>query len=651
MSNQIKLNQALELTKNKKYKKALQLVKKINHKRAKQTFLSWMIEGECYVEMKNFLGAEVAYKQALIKAMNKEEQLSALKTLKNINLSINHIEAAYKYLKEELQIDGSPQNALSRMQLSRLSLQLKDHVTAESNLIKLMALDDFYLDAVFLLINMYKQTKNKKNTLKFLDKVASDVDQLTELQIRTVIEYFLEYNEVNKAKNIFEKIKFEYRYENWLVQVTDKIDRIQNKKVEKNINMPVSGEQQQFISGENKKVITLIKALVNELKKMGARFHQQLHIVEKSGDLSIQSSLPANTYHDLMNIPVKCMPLIGDFIFTVDADFNLFVQPVEKILNKHSVKIMELMVDIYNATGKLKTWNETYPLLTLRKYPKIVDLLLEGRTFNKKIKTYQELMKNERWDDLLIESFLGSRVFNYTDEMLKQAGIASTNDSESGLLAVIDFLNHRTGASSYTFCHSTKSILINACSDAKSKEVFIQYNLSDPLIAYVMYGFVDSCSPWIYSITTKLTTQYGKSELLVLNAPSVYKDKLDRETRHLRKFLPENIKSNGKNVAVSSLMIPNVKDHSTLREVLAVILKKYNLGGYYSNDLNLQIEVKFLEQQLIDNNIKYWSRLKEAITKSYSNTFPENSFKDLNLLCDFNLEHIYSYKNACLGLS
>ncbi len=641
MEGNIKLQNASMLIKDKKYAKALAVLKKLNKKKNLRSSVTYSLEGACYTNSDNFVMADIAYKNSLSLAQSEGERLSAIKNLKAIALRQQDYTTAINYLKQELAIDGSAQNALSRMQLCQLSFQIGDIETVEENLPKLLTLSDYAISAMFLYVQMFI-TRNRPEAAKYLNRLASELNNLSEDNVMMLLTSYIELGEVTKAKHIYELIKAEYGRETWCLQV-------ENKLLSVDLSESVTEKESKtstrdIVVGTNQPVIAIVQRLVDDLLASGAVFHNDLILEENSNNLSAKIVKEHQAFQEYMSVPITCMPLTGDYDYEVDSQFNLIATLKNDAVNPRAQNIMKDMVALYNETKKLESWVEASPLLLLFDAPKLAEVLINGKVFSNKIKRFKKLFEERNFNELLIQSFLGSREFTYTNKMLEKAGLKTDKSSERGLLATIDFLNHKTGSTGYTYDSNSSSISVTGKADKYSQELFVQYNISDPLATYLIYGFIDIKVSWIFSVSTELFTRGGAS-ILVLNDPVKISRKLNANVKHLRTFMPGVIQSNGKNIVLSSLVIPDRKHHNTLKEVLAFVLLENDFCRKYSSRDVLKAEVKYLEQQLIEKNLEYWRKLSQEIgnTETKVDVIPEQAFQDISKLCDFYIRHINNY--------
>lgn len=390
-----------------------------------------------------------------------------------------------------------------------------------------------------------------------------------------------------------------------------------------------------IIRGDNQKVVDLTRLLLIHLIKHGAAFEKGLSFVEVEGNLSVISFSDVNRIH--MKLPLSCMPLLADYQFDVTDNNLLHVTTQQKLLNPTAVPVMKLMVKLYNNTNKLVQWQNEYPFFVYDKHPELLKQLFDFRPQSKKLSRFYEYYSNNEYDKLLIESFIGSREFTYQERHLKAANIHSSNIAEKGLLAVIDFLNHRVGDGGYVVNTQTSSMEIVGTPNSGTNELLVQYGLLDPFLSYFVYGFVDTDAPFIYSGKCEVNLLSGY-KLVVLSMSGGIKRStpLPNDVSHLSELLPPGIKLQGDMLIISDFIFPRQEQALLLKEVVEQIFRISGLSANYNDYQQLSNEVAHVINQLLNVNIKFWGDLQHNV----SSLKVENN--NLLLLCQHTHKHLSS---------
>lgn len=396
-------------------------------------------------------------------------------------------------------------------------------------------------------------------------------------------------------------------------------------------------------------VDTIIESFLKDLRKRGAFFNQGLCFREEAGALSISVESGRINGKALLNIPLSSMPLLCDFQFHLKPNLQLAVTIKNGALNSIAHQIMNHMVELYNKLNKLRAWNECFPFLTLKKSPAIFNILYSFRPQGQKLALYKDLYDKKVFDELLIMSFIGSREFTYKKDALASAGIETPNESEKGLLTIIDFLNHKMGDSSYNINRQTGCMEICAKNVDESGEVFVQYGFMDALQTYLTYGFVDVNSPILFSGKIQFKLKSGLNFVILGMSGGLQRTiPLPAKQSHLNKYLPPGIKRQGEHIVVNELVIPSGKQLSYLTESLSIIIKQCDVGNVYKDPKVLASEVQHIEQQIIASNTQFWQQFSVLVENAIKSDkkFNKTTASDLRNLVDCCVKHCQSYATS-----
>lgn len=400
------------------------------------------------------------------------------------------------------------------------------------------------------------------------------------------------------------------------------------------------------IKSDHSDIKLLIAELIKEIDANGAEFNECIEISAIDGELSIITTSSKNLPKNIINLPLVCMPLLSDFDIAVQQNLNVSAVLKANAKNPSSNQVMQIMVQLYNATNKLAGWNGTYPLLTLVDSKALIRAVCSFRPQGQKLSSFLSLYENGRHHELLLQSFIGSREFTYKKDALANAGIITSNDSEKGLLAIVDFLNHKMGDSNYQINRDTGCMEIYGSNVDESGEVFVQYGFIDAVQTYLTYGFVDVCSPIYFSGKMQFKLKSGLTFVILGMSGGLQRTvPLPPKQQHLNNYLPPGIKRQGEHIVVNELVIPSGGKVSYLSESLAVILQQCDEDNIYRNKKVLAAEIQHIEQQVLNANIQFWqqfSGLTEKAIKS-DKQFNKTTENDLKLLVETCVRHCRSY--------
>lgn len=377
-----------------------------------------------------------------------------------------------------------------------------------------------------------------------------------------------------------------------------------------------------------------VRELCALLGAHGCWFNPDLLIRLREGQIGLFSRHPHQDRRSYIRLPLSLMPCQDDFHFSL-SNGGLGCQPLTDRATAPQQQIMQAVVALYNANSKLEWWGQTFPLLALEDHPELLTAICQAKTHNPKLNKYLALAAQGEREKLLVESFLGSRVFRLTGEQRRRAGLDERKQSEDLVtLPVIDLFNHRIAAEPYVINHQPppSSMRVFARPDPESGELFVRYNLYDAVDTYLFYGFVDSTAPWLGSIPMVLEAG-GRVRYQVLNTGAASPGKLPKNLQDLRLLMP-NI-SRRKGVAcLSRLLIPGPAAPRSLQRILAHLVRR-QLSEVGQNELLTLVAA--LEEQLIEANLQWWRHLSKKV-----GTLAEEH--PLAQLCRQSTAHIERYR-------
>jgi tetratricopeptide (TPR) repeat protein len=653
-----KLEQANTLVAQNKYKKALLLLRKIKP----ATYESIGLEIICLFNEQNYQLAKIKMELALKLASSEEQTLSVLNNLASVSEQLKQPKQAMLYLKRILEIDSSFNTAAQRMSLLKTAFSSQDFVTVEQYAPLLITLSEYSLVTLLILANSAIKRKENNQALHYLSRIDGEIrtDGGLKLDQQHIIHLLNAYDEIEaykKKQSLLNFLEPKFKHESWFNEIQTRTFKQQppqnsipsNNNVEPNQHLKSktseSRSSKESVIGNTRQTVELIIKLKKALEKMGAIFHPELTIVEQDGDIVVRSRSSNINQEQYMDVPLICMPLVNDYRFSIDENGNLCTQPKKVMLNPQAAHIMMILTDMFNSCNKLQAWRHTYPLFALSGFDNIVNKLLTAKSSALSYIKYYASTADQITNNAIISSFFSSRVFNFTSANLRQVGIKSKNKNEMGFIPIIELANHKMGTCGFETDIKSQSLKAYATPGEANRELFVQYNLDDPLVTLLTYGFVDTSAPWIYTVPAVLKTRTGLSLEVQNHMASIAPKEIPNHLSGLAHYLPANVLRKNNKVHISKLVIPDSKNQQSLRVVLAYILKKVDLEGFYLNPLLLEQEIESLELQLLLLNQRYWTELNTLVQAQLNANPPVPSIaaSQLTELCEFCLQHIQNH--------
>jgi tetratricopeptide (TPR) repeat protein len=632
-----KFNQAKQLIQQEKFKKALQILVKLN--RGNTSLLQPLeLEAYCLFKLKQHKRAAIRWQQALNLSPNNKHIINKLVSCHAIQ---GNIKDAILAAEQSIKIDPTLNNANTYFQLTDLYNQQKNFEKVIEMAQKLKGISKYAYEAKLAIINSLIQLERKADAKQNLVQTLVDLVHYSKQQIGFILESLHQLGLQKELNETLTKLEALYVGDTWLSAL---IEQYLTSPAQQTPNDYPNSETSTLpaavqIIGENQEVVSIIKRLVNYSQKKGGYFHPCLKIIEQDGNLSIHASVDSK--QKLLSIPLENMPILTDFKFSLVGN-ELTCRDKKNQINPSAAPVMKMLVEIYNHTNKFEMWAKSFPFTRLQQHDALLELLFMPYSLSPTIQRYTHLLRTGAQEQLILDSFWRSRVFNFNKARLKQAGIKTKEKNVYGLLGIIDFLNHRSGENGFLTSSSTNDISIETLPDKETNEVFVQYNLEDPLKTLLIYGFVDLSSPWLFSVPVAIKLNTGREVAIYYNHSPASTDSLPEKIRHLARYLPNTIERKQNKVTLNMLTLPEKGKQKALKVMLSYCL--FGKSDLKISDFQLK-EVLQLQDVLIQANMDFWRKLKALIQQAKEQDEKPNDyiFTELDTLAEFGIEHIKSY--------
>jgi hypothetical protein len=654
-----KLEQARLLASQGKHKKALAIVKKINQKDSESNFESLELEVACLFLDKKFQLAYVKSQYLFKLASSEMQTLSVLRNLAALSERIDKQEDALVYLKQILEIDSSLKTAEQRFSFIRLAFNAGDFDSVIQYGPLLINLSEYSIGALIMLSHSAINTDKKADALVYLSRLVAEMrvegrPEIGPENILSVLNGLHKIKAYVKEKELLNFLEAKFKHDVWFQEIKQRLQLVGTKlntdsaktvsearKKTEGITKPVNTG----VSGNSKDTVQIIKKLQSELENMGANFHKDLSIVEHDGDIRVTLANSNEKNELLMNVPVKCMPLLNDYQFSLDKSGQLVAKAKKSMMNPEANKIMQLLAQMFNASNKISSWKKSYPLFLLSGYGNIATKLFQAKSNASVYANYCPKDNSQISDEAIIKSFFESRVMDFDKASLRKNKVKTKREVEHGFIPIIELINHKMGASSFQTQTNKASIQTFSGIGEAGREVFVQYNLDDPLVTLFTYGFVDTSAEWIYSVPLVVKTSTQLNIQIANHVKPANTANMPDHLVGLADYMPSDVSRQNNTVQVSKLIIPGAKHTHSLRAVLAYVLKRIDSEGIYSDSDRVDKEVEFIERQIIDKNKAYWESLEDLIStqQQSNNPLPGLVSEPLNELCGLCLNHMKRY--------
>lgn len=340
----------------------------------------------------------------------------------------------------------------------------------------------------------------------------------------------------------------------------------------------------------------LLRKLVDLIIELGGRISADAVIICQNGNLSIEYRAEGDAKTELIFLPEAALVPVSPVSFSLQGD-EIAVQAIDEEMDEKRRSLLDLMVQLYNLTGKIGDFRSASPRLCLTQSPDVLQHLLAGRpALNKQPKP-----DAPEFDAHVVELFIKSRTLGYK--------FGGTVKKTPVLMPIIDSFNHHPRGAAFRPVKEggAKGLAVGVSRPLDgSTECFAHYGLYDALDTYLQYAYVEPNTPFLRSVPCDLEVA-GLGRITVQSvAGAKYDGALAEEIRDLRIFMPRVTPEAPDHLRVSHLIVPWPARKLALRRVLAEVIKLFDPA----QDKDMLVRrVAAAERDLLMQNIAYYQDL------------------------------------------
>ncbi|GGO72614.1 hypothetical protein [Bowmanella pacifica] len=637
-----KLDNIRVLVNQRKFKKALQLLKKYTPPNKPCHYECLILEAQCLTYEANDQLGYLKFQQALKLTDNILEQKHCLDNMAASAERLGKQAEALYCLKHSLQLDGSAKSAHQRFSLLKLAQALNDPATVEQYAPPLLGLSQYHLAVTLLLAETASQSGQQQQALDCLQQLITDIitgDRLktTPEEVQRVLNACHQLLPEKKARSLSHALESSDTKHLAPVLSQTKVRTGFTPSPKHSNNSPVS------ISGNNPAAQRVLSELVAELQSLGAEFTPHLMLLVEDGNLSVRLNTASESSGQCVGIPFSAMPIVSDYHFSLAQNFTLQTQPKHKMLNPSAARVMQLMTTLYNACNKLSDWRNSYPLFALAGCKALFSKLISARSDHEKFRPYYVEVGEELNNETLLESFFASRVLGVAAEQVSTWTGNSCDTEQLVFIPLAELTNHQMGAPRFQFDSKKRHFSSYYNAGKAGREIFAQYNFNDPMLSVLMYGFADTSASWLYSIPLHFTSPSGLTFDIANELQMADRDKLPANIADLAEFIPGVVKRTDDHIYISKLVIPAISNFDSLKRCISASLLAVDIDGRFKNPEMLSAEVGQIEQQVINANQQYWRELSILVSE-HTQTISAQALEILDRLCHFSTAQIQAYQ-------
>ena len=236
------------------------------------------------------------------------------------------------------------------------------------------------------------------------------------------------------------------------------------------------------IASDQPATAALLAEIAHLCAAHGAQWHPQLQVEVAQGAMRLLA--PPETTGALISLPVELLLPIEAAQWSGSADALQLLQP-PPAATAIQRELLQLHVELYNATGKLHWWSSQHPARLVDGSANVAAALAPLKPGHG--------AKAER---SAAEGFLATRCFGWRSDLEK-------DHRQPVLMPLIDLLNHHHQGAPYAISDGAMRI---KTAQAGSRECFAHYgNRRDVLDLALHYGHCDHSTPFAHSAPLEIT--------------------------------------------------------------------------------------------------------------------------------------------------
>lgn len=329
----------------------------------------------------------------------------------------------------------------------------------------------------------------------------------------------------------------------------------------------------------------------------------------KNGDISVMAEDPPKDA-PLLRLPHDLMLPYDDFSLTIE---NSHLEAHSIIENFSPVRqtLLQLMLDFYNKTDKIRKHLNTSAWHVYRNEPEIINPLLQSRQGGD-VSLLSKLTSDTPADDeeLTLLSFFKNRLLSCRIN-------DKSTEPEKVLMPIADFLNHHRKGAPYNQLYTKDKGYFSlpvAQPVKNSPECYAHYGFLDTLDTYLHYSFIDPDVPFVRSIPVLIELEgIGTLDIKALNVSIPQKD-IPAGFKDLKFYMPMmNIHHEQRKVEISHIMIPDQKAPRALHRIIYLALS-FLVPDL--DELSRNYHVKNVIHNILETNFQFYIHLESCVKKA-----------------------------------
>lgn len=238
----------------------------------------------------------------------------------------------------------------------------------------------------------------------------------------------------------------------------------------------------------------------------GGKIHPDVRLCERGGDFTIEAPASISSRQPLIEVPGSLLLPVAWFDLGL-AGGELQIGSADARVSLLQTELMETLVALYNATGKVKQHRE---ISTFSIHQTDFELFSK-LAFPDQIRARETAPE----EDNLLRDFLQTRVLAVPEAALEGRDDGPASQSVNVLMPVIDFLNHDPRAGGYNLVDGVLTA-VRGNPAAGSDECFICYGRHDAQSLLLTYGYLHRELPFAFSKPMTLDVHFNGATIGML---------------------------------------------------------------------------------------------------------------------------------------
>ncbi len=369
------------------------------------------------------------------------------------------------------------------------------------------------------------------------------------------------------------------------------------------------------ILSDNSKIEAMLWDICAFLERNDGVINPEIEILNKNGETSIFASDELSGEY-ILRVPHELLIPYDAFDLDVEGR-DIVIEHYDKNISKNQLQLFDMILTLYNETGKFSRHLEACPWLSFNKTPDIINHFFAAREGDDINLIKQIIDDPEFFNELALITLFKNRLAKCRLHS-KQA------EAQQILMPVIEFLNHHPRGAGYDNLYNKNGghMAVKASiSEENSQECFACYGRLDAMDTYLHYSYIDQNTEFVRSVPVNIELRdIGTISVRAFNI-SVPANQIPEHMHDLGFYFPRiQVDHSKKQAQLSHMFIPQDNALFSLRRILKFIIQL--LQPDISKKACLEA-IGISELKIIESNLSYYEELKSMAVNNNERTIIE----------------------------